>query len=179
MIAFRDLRVAERGEPLVVGHLEDSIHRGTARLSHPLESRNGHQTVALREAIKEHRFDVLIGGARRDEEKARAKERSFSNRDSFGLRHPPRRWLADHRGPDQQPQQWRVAGDGSGLNGSNKTQASGCSSVRVRGRPTSSRCAAHAAWHKPSAWPLRQRPSTVSPADGADIHSTQVVRRNP
>jgi sulfate adenylyltransferase subunit 2 len=54
------------------------------RLSHPLESRNGHQTVALLEAIEEHRFDVLMGGARRDEEKARAKERIFSHRDSFG-----------------------------------------------------------------------------------------------
>ena len=73
VIAFRDRRVAEMGERLVVGHLEDSIRRGTVRLSHPLESRNGHQTVALLEAIEEHRFDVLMGGARRDEEKARAK----------------------------------------------------------------------------------------------------------
>ena len=69
VIEFRDRRVAEMGERLVVGHLEDSIKRGTVRLSHPLESRNGHQTVALLEAIEEHRFDVLMGGARRDEEK--------------------------------------------------------------------------------------------------------------
>src|SRR6185369_9351091 len=68
VIEFRDQRVAEMGERLVVGHLEDSIKRGTVRLSHPLESRNGHQTVALLEAIEEHRFDVLMGGARRDEE---------------------------------------------------------------------------------------------------------------
>jgi sulfate adenylyltransferase subunit 2 len=76
------------GERLVVGHLEDSMKRGTVRLSHPLESRNGHQTVALLEAIEEHRFDVLMGGARRDEEKARAKERIFSHRDSFGQWQP-------------------------------------------------------------------------------------------
>ena len=68
---------------LVVGHLEDSIKRGTVRLAHPLESRNGHQTVALLEAIEEHRFDVLMGGARRDEEKARAKERIFSHREQL------------------------------------------------------------------------------------------------
>jgi len=65
VIEFRDRRVAEMGERLVVGHLEDSIRRGTVRLSHPLESRNGHQTVALLEAIEEHRFDCLIGGARK------------------------------------------------------------------------------------------------------------------
>ncbi len=84
VIDFRDQRVEEMGERLVVGHLEDSIARGTVRLSHPLESRNGHQTVALLEAIEAHRFDCLIGGARRDEEKARAKERIFSHRDGFG-----------------------------------------------------------------------------------------------
>ncbi|HRH87452.1 MAG TPA: sulfate adenylyltransferase subunit CysD, partial [Rubrivivax sp.] len=88
VIAFRDRRVAEMGERLVVGHLDASIRRGTVRLSHPLESRNGHQTVALLEAIDEHRFDCLIGGARRDEEKARAKERIFSHRDSFGQWQP-------------------------------------------------------------------------------------------
>jgi sulfate adenylyltransferase subunit 2 len=88
VIEFRDRRVAELGERLVVGHLEDSIARGTVRLSHPGESRNGHQSVALLEAIEAHRFDVLLGGARRDEEKARAKERIFSHRDSFGQWQP-------------------------------------------------------------------------------------------
>jgi sulfate adenylyltransferase subunit 2 len=86
------------GERLVVGHLEDSIKRGTVRLSHPLESRNGHQTVALLEAIEEHRFDVLMGGARRDEEKARAKERIFSHRDSFGQWQPK----------EQRPELWTL-----------------------------------------------------------------------
>ena len=98
VIAFRDQRVAEMGERLVVGPLEDSIKRGTVRLSHPLESRNGHQTVTLLEAIEEHRFDCLIGGARRDEEKARAKERIFSHRDSFGQWQPK----------EQRPELWTL-----------------------------------------------------------------------
>jgi sulfate adenylyltransferase subunit 2 len=98
VIEFRDRRVAEMGERLVVGHLEDSIKRGTVRLAHPLESRNGHQTVTLLEAIEEHRFDALIGGARRDEEKARAKERIFSHRDSFGQWQPK----------EQRPELWTL-----------------------------------------------------------------------
>ena len=98
VIEFRDRRVAEMDERLVVGHLEDSIKRGTVRLAHPLESRNGHQTVALLEAIEEHRFDVLMGGARRDEEKARAKERIFSHRDSFGQWQPK----------EQRPELWTL-----------------------------------------------------------------------
>ncbi len=98
VIEFRDRRVAEMGERLVVGHLEDSMKRGTVRLAHALESRNGHQTVTLLEAIEEHRFDCLIGGARRDEEKARAKERIFSHRDSFG------QWLPK----EQRPELWTL-----------------------------------------------------------------------
>jgi len=98
VIEFRDRRIEEIGERLIVGHLEDSIARGTVRLSHPLESRNGHQTVALLEAIEEHRFDALIGGARRDEEKARAKERIFSHRDSFGQWQPK----------EQRPELWTL-----------------------------------------------------------------------
>ncbi len=88
VIAFRDRCVAEMGERLVVGSVEDSMRRGTVRLAHEGESRNGHQTVALLEAIEAHRYDCLIGGARRDEEKARAKERIFSHRDSFGQWQP-------------------------------------------------------------------------------------------
>jgi sulfate adenylyltransferase subunit 2 len=98
VIEFRDKRVAEMGERLVVGHLEDSIRRGSVRLAHALESRNGHQTVTLLEAIEEHRFDALIGGARRDEEKARAKERIFSHRDSFGQWQPK----------EQRPELWTL-----------------------------------------------------------------------
>ena len=98
VIEFRDRRVAEMGERLVVGEVEQSIRRGTVRLAHPLESRNGHQTVTLLEAIEEHRFDCLIGGARRDEEKARAKERIFSHRDSFGQWQPK----------EQRPELWTL-----------------------------------------------------------------------
>jgi sulfate adenylyltransferase subunit 2 len=98
VMAFRDQRIAEIGERLVVGHLEDSIRRGTVRLASPLESRNNHQTVTLLETIEEHRFDCLIGGARRDEEKARAKERIFSHRDGFGQWQPK----------EQRPELWTL-----------------------------------------------------------------------
>lgn len=86
--AFRDQRAAELGAELIVRRVEDSMARGTVRLAHPGESRNAHQSVTLLEAIEEFRFDALIGGARRDEEKARAKERIFSHRDSFGQWNP-------------------------------------------------------------------------------------------
>jgi sulfate adenylyltransferase subunit 2 len=98
VMAFRDQRIAELGERLVVGHVEDSMRRGTVRLAHPLESRNNHQTVTLLETIEEHRFDCLIGGARRDEEKARAKERIFSHRDGFGQWQPK----------EQRPELWTL-----------------------------------------------------------------------
>jgi sulfate adenylyltransferase subunit 2 len=85
VIAFRDARVAELGERLIVGSVEDSITRGTVRLRNPAtDSRNAAQAVTLLETIAEHGFDACIGGARRDEEKARAKERIFSFRDEFG-----------------------------------------------------------------------------------------------
>ena len=98
VIAFRDQLVQANGERLIVAHMDESIKNGTVRLAHPLESRNGHQTVTLLEAIEEHRFDVLIGGARRDEEKARAKERIFSHRDSFGQWQPK----------EQRPELWTL-----------------------------------------------------------------------
>jgi len=85
---FRDSRAKELGAELIVRSVEDSMKRGTVRLAHPGESRNVHQSVTLLEAIDEFRFDALIGGARRDEEKARAKERIFSHRDSFGQWQP-------------------------------------------------------------------------------------------
>jgi len=84
VIAFRDERVAELGARLVVGHVEDSIKRGTVRLRKETDSRNAAQAVTLLETIEAHKFDALMGGARRDEEKARAKERIFSFRDEFG-----------------------------------------------------------------------------------------------
>ena len=82
--AFRDKRAAELGERLIVRSVEDSMARGTVVLKSSGESRNKHQSVTLLEVIAEFAFDACIGGARRDEEKARAKERVFSFRDDFG-----------------------------------------------------------------------------------------------
>jgi len=95
---FRDYRAQQLGAELVVRSVEDSMARGTVRLAHPGESRNVHQSVTLLEAIEEFRFDALIGGARRDEEKARAKERIFSHRDAFGQWQPK----------DQRPELWTL-----------------------------------------------------------------------
>jgi sulfate adenylyltransferase subunit 2 len=85
---FRDYRAKQLGAQLIVRSVEASMARGTVRLAHTGESRNVHQSVTLLEAIDEFRFDALIGGARRDEEKARAKERIFSHRDAFGQWQP-------------------------------------------------------------------------------------------
>jgi sulfate adenylyltransferase subunit 2 len=95
---FRDYRAKQLGAELVVRSVEDTMARGTVRLAHPGESRNVHQSVTLLEAIEEFRFDALIGGARRDEEKARAKERIFSHRDAFGQWQPK----------DQRPELWTL-----------------------------------------------------------------------
>jgi len=84
VIAFRDARVAELGERLIVRSVGESIRTGRVKLRTPGESRNPHQTVTLLDAVREHGFDALFGGARRDEEKARAKERILSHRDDFG-----------------------------------------------------------------------------------------------
>src|SRR5262245_65745728 len=84
VIAFRDARALELGERLVVRSVGESIRQGRVKLRRPDESRNPHQTVTLLDAIREFEFDALFGGARRDEEQARAKERILSHRDEFG-----------------------------------------------------------------------------------------------
>jgi sulfate adenylyltransferase subunit 2 len=84
VIAFRDLRAAQLGERLIVRSVGDSIRAGRVKLGRPDESRNPHQTVTLLDSVKELELDALFGGARRDEEKARAKERILSHRDEFG-----------------------------------------------------------------------------------------------
>ena len=84
VVDFRDKRAAELGERLIVRSVEDSMARGTVVLKSADEPRNKHQSVTLLEAIAEFEFDCCIGGARRDEEKARAKERIMSFRDEFG-----------------------------------------------------------------------------------------------
>jgi sulfate adenylyltransferase subunit 2 len=84
-ITFRDELVAQVGAQLIVAYVQDSIDRGrVVEETGPRASRNALQTVTLLDAIQERRIDAAIGGARRDEEKARAKERFFSHRDSFG-----------------------------------------------------------------------------------------------
>lgn len=90
VLQFRDDFARDFGFTLVVNQMEDSIRRGTVRLSGPLASRNAAQAITLLEAIEEHRFGALLGGARRDEEKARAKERIFSHRNAFGAWDPKR-----------------------------------------------------------------------------------------
>jgi sulfate adenylyltransferase subunit 2 len=84
VVAFRDYRAAQLGEKLIVRSVGDSIRSGRVKLRRADESRNPHQTVTLLDAVKELELDALFGGARRDEEKARAKERILSFRDEFG-----------------------------------------------------------------------------------------------
>jgi sulfate adenylyltransferase subunit 2 len=85
VLEFRDQRVSELGVRLIVASVQESIDAGrVAEETGRHASRNRLQTVTLLDAIEEHRFDALFGGARRDEEKARAKERVFSFRDEFG-----------------------------------------------------------------------------------------------
>ncbi len=84
VIAFRDRRAGELGERLIVRSMEDSIRKKRVVLKRADQSRNAFQSVTLLDAIAEFGFDACIGGARRDEEKARAKERIFSFRDEFG-----------------------------------------------------------------------------------------------
>src|SRR5262245_52245423 len=88
VLDFRDRRVAELGERLVVASVQESIDKGRVKEEPGNPSRNRLQTTTLLDAIQEHQFDSVFGGARRDEEKARAKERVFSLRDEFGQWEP-------------------------------------------------------------------------------------------
>jgi sulfate adenylyltransferase subunit 2 len=98
-LEFRDRRVAELGERLIVASVEDSIRAGrVVEQTGPRASRNALQTVTLLDAIAEHGFDAAFGGARRDEERARAKERILSFRDEFGQWEPQR----------QRPELWSL-----------------------------------------------------------------------
>jgi len=99
VIEFRDRRTNEIGARLIVASVQDTINAGrVAEERGPRASRNRLQTTTLLDAIEEHRFDALFGGARRDEEKARAKERVYSFRDDFG------QW--DPKG--QRPELWSL-----------------------------------------------------------------------
>ncbi len=99
VIQYRDRRVAETGVKLIVASVQEAIDKGlVTEETGPRASRNGLQTTALLEGIETHKFDALFGGARRDEEKARAKERVYSFRDEFG------QW--DPKG--QRPELWNL-----------------------------------------------------------------------
>ncbi|MFY9259036.1 MAG: sulfate adenylyltransferase subunit CysD [Gallionella sp.] len=98
VIETRDLLAAQLGERLIVRSLEGSIKKGTIVLKNDTQSRNAFQSVTLLETIAEFGFDACMGGARRDEEKARAKERIFSFRDDFGQWDPK----------NQRPELWDV-----------------------------------------------------------------------
>jgi sulfate adenylyltransferase subunit 2 len=99
VIEFRDRRVAELGERLIVASVQESIDTGRAvEETGPRASRNRLQTVTLLDAIAQHGFDAAFGGARRDEERARAKERVFSFRDDFGQWDPK----------NQRPELWNL-----------------------------------------------------------------------
>ncbi|MHB1467846.1 MAG: sulfate adenylyltransferase subunit CysD [Solirubrobacteraceae bacterium] len=99
VIEFRDRRVAELGERLIVAFVQESIDKGrVVEETGPRASRNRLQTVTLLDAIAEHGFDAAFGGARRDEERARAKERVMSFRDDFGQWDPK----------SQRPELWNL-----------------------------------------------------------------------
>ena len=98
-IEYRDRYVAELAAELVVARVQDSIDQGRVQEEKgPQASRNGLQTVTLLDALEQHGFDAALGGARRDEEKARAKERFFSHRDEFGQWDPK----------NQRPELWNL-----------------------------------------------------------------------
>jgi len=98
VLEYRDRRVAELGERLLVARVQESIDRGRVPDPGPNASRNRLQTATLLDAIATHGFDACIGGARRDEDKARAKERVLSFRNAFGQWDPKR----------QRPELWQL-----------------------------------------------------------------------
>ncbi len=98
-IAFRDKLIGELGVRLVIASVQDSIDQGRAvEEKGPNASRNALQTITLLDAVEQNKFDAAFGGARRDEEKARAKERFFSHRDEFGQWDPK----------NQRPELWNL-----------------------------------------------------------------------
>ncbi|HEX5713604.1 MAG TPA: sulfate adenylyltransferase subunit CysD [Solirubrobacterales bacterium] len=98
VIEFRDRQVEQLGLRLEVASVQELIDSGRIKVAHELESRNRHQTVALLEALQGGGYDAVFGGGRRDEEKARAKERVFSFRDKFGQWDPK----------NQRPELWNL-----------------------------------------------------------------------
>ncbi|MFZ4483844.1 MAG: sulfate adenylyltransferase subunit CysD [Chthoniobacterales bacterium] len=98
-LAYRDSFAADLGARLVIGHVQDSIDAGRVKEEKgPYASRNSLQSVTLLDTIEAHKFTACLGGGRRDEEKARAKERFFSHRDDFGQWDPK----------NQRPELWNL-----------------------------------------------------------------------
>ena len=98
-ITFRDRLIKKTGETLIIKYVQDSINKGSAvEETGANPSRNGLQTVTLLEGLEDGKYDCAMGGARRDEEKARAKERFFSHRDEFGQWNPK----------NQRPELWNL-----------------------------------------------------------------------
>ena len=98
-LTFRDWLVEDTGARLIVGSVQESIDKGRVKEeTGPDASRNALQTITLLDTLKEHRIDCALGGGRRDEEKARAKERFFSHRDAFGQWDPK----------NQRPELWNI-----------------------------------------------------------------------
>ena len=148
VIGFRDRMVRERGLKLIVRSVGESIRNGRVRLRDPDEPRNPHQSVTLLDAIAEFGFDACIGGARRDEEKARAKERIFSFRDEFGQWDPK----------NQRPELWELY----------NARVSPGENIRVF--PISN-------WTELDVWQYIQRESVALP-EIYFSHRRPVVRRN-
>jgi len=148
VIEFRDRRVSELGVELIVGSVEDSLRRGTVKLRKATDSRNAAQSITLLETIAKHRLDACIGGARRDEEKARAKERVFSFRDEFGQWDPK----------NQRPELWDLY------------NARVHAGEHVRVFPISN-------WTELDVWQYIQRENIPVPAMYF-AHKREVVRRN-
>src|SRR5579884_3678440 len=135
VIEFRDRLVEQLGERLIVASVQDSIDAGRVREeTGPRASRNRLQTVTLLDAIAEHGFDAAFGGARRDEERARAKERIFSFRDDFGQWDPK----------NQRPELWNL------YNGRIRRGTAGTPSEHVRVFPLSN-------WTEHDVWEYIER----------------------
>ena len=148
VLAFRDRRIAELGERLVVASVQESIERGRVLDPGPGASRNRLQTTTLLDAIAEHGFDACFGGARRDEDKARAKERVLSFRDAFGQWDPKR----------QRPELWQLY------------QARVCPGEHVRAFPLSD-------WTELDIWQYIEREAVTLPSIYF-AHEREVFRRD-
>ena len=157
VIEYRDRRVAELGERLIVASVQESIDKGrVVEQTGPRASRNQLQTTTLLDAIEEHGFDAAIGGARRDEERARAKERIFSFRDDFGQWNPraqrPELWnLYNARDPARASTSASSRSRTGRSSTSGSTSPASSSSCRRSTSPTSARCSGATGCCTPSA----------------------------